>query len=134
MADPRLLLVAVASLVTIACSSERSTRSVAGRDLYVRYCTSCHGEDAKGQGPVAASLRTPPSDLTQIAKRAGGFDEAAVLSSIDGRRQISAHGPREMPVWGAVFSEELKGQAYAEYVNLLQSRELVSYLQSLQEK
>jgi mono/diheme cytochrome c family protein len=135
--DPRLvvLLAAIGSLLATACNDERRTRSIAGRDLYLRYCTSCHGEDGKGQGPVAASLRTPPADLTQIAKRAGGrFDEATVLGAIDGRRAVAAHGPREMPVWGAVFGDELKGQAYPEYVNLLQSRALMDYLHTLQEK
>jgi hypothetical protein len=39
-----------------------------------------------------------------------------------------------MPVWGVVFGDELKGQAYPEYVNLLQSRALMDYLRSLQEK
>jgi len=106
-----------------------------GRDLYLRYCTSCHGENGKGQGPVASSLRIAPADLTQIAKRAGGhFDEATVLAAIDGRRTVAAHGPREMPVWGAVFGDELEGRAYPEYVNLLQSRALMDYLRSLQEK
>ncbi len=137
MTDARLIgsLAAVLSLLALACNDERPSRSIAGRDLYLRYCTSCHGENGKGQGPVASSLRTAPADLTQIAKRAGGrFDEATVLAAIDGRRAVTAHGPREMPVWGAVFGDELKGQAYPEYVNLLQSRALMDYLRSVQEK
>jgi len=135
--DPRVLvlLAAVGALLAVACNDERRPRSIAGRDLYLRHCTSCHGEDGKGQGPVASSLRTPPADLTQIAQRAGGrFDEAAVLAAIDGKRTVAAHGPREMPVWGAVFGDELKGQSYPEYVSLLQSRALMDYLHTLQEK
>ena len=84
---------------------------------------------------MAASLKVPPPDLTQIAKRAGGkFDEQAVLAYIDGRRAVAAHGPRQMPVWGAVFGEELRGAPYAEYVTLLESRALMDYLRSLQER
>jgi hypothetical protein len=90
---------------------------------------------AKGRDPSHRVSEPRPADLTQIAKRGGGhFDEANVLAAIDGRRAVAAHGPREMPVWGAVFGDELKGQAYPEYVNLLQSRALMDYLRSLQEK
>jgi mono/diheme cytochrome c family protein len=126
-------VVIIASLAA-ACRSEPRQPAAGGRGLYLRYCTSCHGADAKGGGPVAASLKVTPPDLTQIAKRAGGkFDEKAVLSYIDGRRAVAAHGPRDMPVWGAVFGEELQGAPYAEYVTLLESRALMDYLRSLQE-
>jgi mono/diheme cytochrome c family protein len=118
-----------------ACRSEPREPAAGGRGLYLRYCTSCHGADGKGQGPVAVSLKVPPPDLTQIAKRAGGkFDEKAVLAYIDGRRAVAAHGSREMPVWGAVFAEELRGAPYAEYVTLLESRALMDHLRSLQER
>ncbi len=103
--------------------------------MYQHYCASCHGDAGKGDGPVAASLQNPPPDLTKLAKRAGGrFDETTVLAIIDGRRQVAVHGPRGMPVWGAVFDEELEGQPYTSYTGLLQSQLLVDYLRSLQEK
>jgi mono/diheme cytochrome c family protein len=103
--------------------------------MYQRYCASCHGTAGKGDGPVAQSLRRPPADLTTLAKRAGGrFDEPTVLAIIDGRRQVAEHGPREMPVWGEVFDEALRGQLYTRYTGLLQSRVLVDYLRALQEK
>ena len=106
-----------------------------GAAMYQRYCASCHGVSGKGDGPVAASLRRPPADLTTLAERAGGrFDEPRVLSVIDGRRQVAEHGPREMPVWGEVFDEALRSQLYTRYTGLLQSRLLVDYLRSLQEK
>lgn len=89
----------------------------------------------RGDGPVAATLKTPPADLTQLAKKAGGrLDEPRLLSFIDGRRWVKEHGPREMPVWGAVFDEELKEQLYSEYTGLLQSRTLANYIASIQEK
>jgi hypothetical protein len=84
---------------------------------------------------VASALRQPPSDLTTLARRAGGhFDEAEVMAVIDGRRVVGAHGPREMPVWGVIFEEELKDQSYAQYTGLLRSRVLADYLRSLQQK
>ncbi len=35
----------------------------AGSEVYERWCLSCHGESGKGDGPGAASLDPPPSDL-----------------------------------------------------------------------
>jgi hypothetical protein len=83
---------------------------------------------------VAGTLRQPPPDLTTLTQRAGGrFDEAYVMAVIDGRRAVAVHGPREMPVWGAVFEEERKDQPYPRYTGLLQSRVLTDYLRSIQQ-
>jgi len=35
-----------------------------GNKLYAKQCMSCHGTDGQGAGPVSASLRHPPADLT----------------------------------------------------------------------
>jgi len=124
---------ALAGLLMGGCSE--SPPPPTGAAMYQRYCASCHGASGKGDGPVAASLRRPPADLTTLAKRAGGrFDEPRVLSVIDGRRQVAEHGPREMPIWGEVFDEALRSQLYTRYTGLLQSRLLVDHLRSLQEK
>ena len=123
-------------LAAVACV-DREERHVAGSDLYRQYCSACHGSDGKGQGPLAASLKTPPADLTRIAERNGGtFDETALMSVIDGRRTVAEHGPRDMPVWGARFEEDLQkeGEPMHTYVSLLQTRSLVDYLRSTQVK
>ena len=105
-----------------------------GREVYLRHCASCHGVDGKGDGPVAAELRTPATDLTMIALRYGRFDERAVAAAIDGRRTVAAHGPREMPVWGAIFEEELEREPYSARTGLLRTFDLVEYLRSIQER
>jgi hypothetical protein len=51
---------------------------------------------------------------------------------IDGRRAVAAHGTRDMPVWGAVFEEESRGEPYPAYQGLLKSRFLVDYLRTIQ--
>jgi mono/diheme cytochrome c family protein len=81
--------------------------SIQGVDLYKTYCATCHGLDAKGRGPMAASLKTPPSDLTRIAIRNRGvFPIMRVQKIISGEEQPSpGHGTREMPVWGPIFSK-----------------------------
>ena len=124
----------LAWLALAACGREASVAQD-GHDTYLRYCASCHGPEGRGDGPLAASLSKRPADLTQIAKKSGGhYDERAVMSVIDGRRPVVEHGPRDMPVWGAIFEEEGRGEPYPRYQGLLQSRFLVDYLRTIQAK
>ena len=128
----RTLRALAALLLALGCST-RYVEEPSGREVYLRHCASCHGELGTGDGPVAASLRRPPSDLTGIARRAGGsFDERRVMQVIDGRTLVAEHGTRSMPVWGVVFEEELEGEPYAGYTSLLRSRNLTDYLRSIQ--
>lgn len=75
-----------------------------GKLIYQRYCGSCHGPEARGDGPIAADLRVPPTDLTRLAEKNGGkFPFEAVVRAIDGRKETRGHGAPDMPVWGEVF-------------------------------
>ena len=80
--------------------------SIQGPSLFKAYCASCHGADAKGDGPMAKSLKVKPSDLTRIAARNGGtFPLMGIERIISGEEQPpSGHGTSEMPVWGPIFS------------------------------
>ena len=74
-----------------------------GRQVFLTYCASCHGNEGHGGGPVAAELRKDVPDLTRFAVRNGGvFPSMRVQQIIDGRG-IASHGSREMPVWGDAF-------------------------------
>jgi mono/diheme cytochrome c family protein len=127
-----LLLVGLACLP--ACGRDASVAQD-GRDTFLRYCASCHGPAGRGDGPLAASLTRPPADLSQLARKNGGrYDPSSVMETIDGRRQIAAHGSRDMPVWGAIFEEEERGTPYPAYQSLVRSRFLVDYLATIQEK
>ena len=79
--------------------------SLAGEDSFSFYCAPCHGRAGKGDGPVAAALKTAPPDLTTLARRNGGiFPTADVTSFVLGTgRALPAHGPGDMPVWGPIF-------------------------------
>jgi mono/diheme cytochrome c family protein len=87
-----------------ACASvkpEADVRSLSGAEMYERLCSSCHGVDARGDGPVAPLIKIGVSDLTRLAARDGGeFPTEDVRRVIDGRNDRRAHGPRDMPVWG----------------------------------
>lgn len=104
----------------------------AGRAEFLRYCASCHGVDGRGGGPVAASLRGPPPDLTSIARRHGGaFPAGAVAAEIDGRTMVGPHGSREMPVWGKLLSAEIRPET-ADEVTRGRIDLLIEFLRSIQ--
>ena len=131
MRTPRITL----SLLLLAACGREAAVDLSGRDTYLRYCASCHGSEGRGDGPLAASLTRLPADLTQLAKgNDGHYDERAVMSVIDGRSHVVEHGTRDMPVWGAIFEDEGQGEPYPAYHSLLQSRLLVDYLATLQER
>jgi mono/diheme cytochrome c family protein len=126
-----LVLTAVALMIGGGCVDE-ATDPATGAELYAIHCASCHGDGGRGDGPVAASLSTAPADLTRIAERPGGFDEARLMRVIDGRLAVATHGPRDMPVWGAVFSGDPVGEPLAGPRSVLPTRALVDYLETLQ--
>jgi mono/diheme cytochrome c family protein len=106
-------------------------RSLQGPDLYRAYCASCHGADAKGNGPVTPALNTTVPDLTTIAQRNGGvFPTLRMRKIISGDEVIVAHGSREMPVWGPIFHRVEEDRDYGE----VRLQRLTDYLQSLQGK
>ncbi|MEX0600416.1 MAG: cytochrome c, partial [Rhodothermales bacterium] len=104
-----------------------------GEQSFMAYCASCHGSDGTGTGPVAEVMTTVPADLTQLRARYGGtFPADSVYAYIDGRQDVQAHGTREMPVWGNVWSEADGEPVDREEVDL-RIRELVEYIRTLQE-
>jgi mono/diheme cytochrome c family protein len=75
-----------------------------GRAFYLKYCGACHGESGKGDGVVSGFMRPKPTDLTEIARKAGGtFPFVETMQIIDGRDTRRAHGDPDMPVWGEIF-------------------------------
>ena len=133
LAAPGIGATAAVLLTVLAACVDARTDEATGEQLYRRYCASCHGESGRGDGPLAASLAPPPTDLTRLASGSGGkFDEASVMMAIDGRRAVAQHGPREMPVWGAVFAEKHVGEPFALYGPTLDARALADYLRTIQ--
>src|SRR5215467_8757283 len=74
----------------------KATSAASGKQMYTSYCAVCHGTDGKGAGPAAEALKTPPTDLTMLAKHNGGnFPGLKVSSSIRGEANIPAHGTKD---------------------------------------
>lgn len=109
----------------------RPITSVAGADLYTAYCAVCHGRSGDGKGPAAAAFKTPPTDLTLLARQSGGkYPKLKVLRMIGGedREVPAAHGSPDMPIWGDVFAKLHSSDPALRISNL------VGYLETLQVK
>lgn len=126
----------ISSLLLLASSS--TTRAadyvaMSGKDLYVRFCASCHGVTGRGDGPVAGSLKVEVPDLTLIARRAQGmYARDRIEKIIDGRHLLVAHGSRTMPVWGEDLSRLEIGNPDAERSTRIVILRLADYVWLLQ--
>jgi mono/diheme cytochrome c family protein len=112
----------------------KPTSAGSGEQMFNEYCASCHGKDAKGDGPAAPALKGHPSDLTELARHNGGkYPEAYVETVIRfGAPANAAHGSEEMPVWGPIFGS-MSGSSRSPEVQL-RITNLARYLGTLQVK
>jgi mono/diheme cytochrome c family protein len=126
-----LCLCAVAQQKTIKTVNPVGARGIDGKSLYNEFCAVCHGPDGKGGGPAAAALKTPPSDLTTIARRHGGkFPDTTVMAILKGEQNVTAHGNQEMPTWGKTFNDVSGNLTVAQG----RMHALVDYIEGMQAK
>jgi mono/diheme cytochrome c family protein len=124
------------SVIFAACVSRpasNDTEIAAGAALYQTSCAGCHGANAGGNGPITPVIGVRPPDLTRIAARRGGtFPDLEVFRIIDGQADLSAHGPRHMPVWGYEFFGNDADDEVAHRQAEQKVDRLVAYLRSIQ--
>jgi mono/diheme cytochrome c family protein len=100
-------MLVVAVTLAAGVSAGQAQGIEVGKYEYRRSCATCHGPAGKGDGPVAASLKRAPADLTRLSQsNFGVFPFARVYDVIDGRFEVATHGKREMPVWGDAFQPD----------------------------
>jgi hypothetical protein len=123
----------------LCCGSLQAEQWQVGENEFKNQCAACHGLDAKGDGPYVKFLKVKPKSLTTLAKNNQGvFPFRYVYDVVDGRKHISAHGSRDMPIWGDRYAMEVIKQ-YGEFstagTESIRCRilELVFYLAELQE-
>src|SRR5262245_27743002 len=123
----------VAMFLSVIFSESFAAEPNGAKEMYVKYCASCHGNAGKGDGPVSRDLKVKVPDLTTLkSKNKGIYPLDRVMSSIDGSRAVRAHGDRNMPVLGEVFREEHEKQKYTELTTLLKAKIIAEYIATLQ--
>ena len=133
-----LILVAIASTTILWAQTPSPQPALGpaavarGEQLFRTHCATCHGDHARGNGPLADQLRTRPPDLTTFtARNSGIFPSERVYRIIDGRG-VRSHGDREMPIWGDAFKtsrDGLTADAVKERIDAL-----VRYLEAIQKR
>ena len=101
LAGSTLLMISIVPAFTLA--AEQS----AGQQEYEARCAMCHGPTGKGDGWLSKHLTYPVASLARLKKNNSGvFPFDRTYEVIDGRKEVQMHGPRNMPVWGAIYREE----------------------------
>jgi mono/diheme cytochrome c family protein len=113
-------------------SAARQPNAASGKETFLKYCASCHGETGKGDGPGAIAMRDPVPKLTTLSQRhQGKFPAGYVSAVVKFGKSMAAHGSEDMPVWGSRFQtldpvHDPTGQQHVD--------DLLAFLASLQEK
>jgi mono/diheme cytochrome c family protein len=104
---------------------------VTGAQLFRSYCAGCHGESARGAGPLSGQLRRAVPDLTTYTARNGGvFPEERLRQMVEGRGP-AAHGDRTMPLWGDFFKRQ---ENAADDGAAARIEALLTFLRSIQQR
>jgi mono/diheme cytochrome c family protein len=127
------VLVAISAFALAEDSKERAI--AAGKTNFMNNCAACHGDDGRGAGAMAGELDKSPTNLTLLSKTNGGaFPFEEIYDTIDGREQVGAHGPRDMPVWGSEYKMGVPTvSGSSEAVVRGKILELILYIESIQE-
>jgi len=120
----------LAGLLLVIASAAQASEIASSRAFYLEFCATCHGLTGEGDGPLAQALTTPPPNLRRLSERYGNpLPDDQIARFIDGRADVKAHGPRDMPVWGMRFDFEAQGNQ--RLIKTVSAR-LVAYLRSIQ--
>ena len=135
------LFVAGAIALGIGYANQSTVRTIlsvpktpanSGKLMYQSYCAPCHGANARGNGPMAASLKEQPADLAMLSRKNGGkYPTMHVMAVLQFGANVSARGMDQMPVWGPVLAR-LDGPSTPSETRDLRINNLSRYLKSIQ--
>jgi mono/diheme cytochrome c family protein len=125
--------VVILGLVLMGQSPGYAADANQSKEMYLQYCSSCHGQDGRGEGSVSEFLKVKVPDLTLLKKNNKGvYPMDEVMAAIDGRRKSRLHGNPKMPIWGESFSREGKDPKSAEATAALKVKAIAEYVATLQ--
>ncbi|HBD38822.1 MAG TPA: cytochrome C, partial [Cupriavidus sp.] len=101
--SPALLFTPAAPTSFHRSPTRFSADSIAhGARLYAQHCAACHGEDGRGEGPLAAGLsRWPPTFVGPLLGRRAGGDLFWHIAN--GMRD--SEGRQTMPAFSRAFDD-----------------------------
>ena len=73
-----------------------------GKQVFARYCATCHGDEGKGDGQNASNLNPPPPDLTASPNLA----DAAYVRRVIAEGSAAAGRSPLSPPWGRTLSPQ----------------------------
>lgn len=128
-----LLAASLTAAQTVRQTTVKPTPASSGAQMFHEYCAVCHGNTGKGDGPAAPALKKSPANLTDLqARNKGTFPGNHIFSVIKGDPDMpSAHGSKDMPVWGTVFNSLSHGNSSEVQLRITN---LVEYVKSMQVK
>ena len=130
----KLAPVALATLL-LSATTGLAQDAQTGAALYAQHCAVCHGQDARGKGPLAPALLLQPPSLRDLEQRHDGFPTRRVVMRIDGSDPLVSHGS-PMPVYSEFFAGEdviLKSESGQPILTSRPIADLVAYLREVQE-
>ncbi|MEK9137498.1 MAG: c-type cytochrome, partial [Bacteroidota bacterium] len=118
------LLVVFAGVPTMGFAAqlpESAASAEAGKALYVRYCSTCHGMDGKGDGSAAVYLNPKPRDFTRGIFKFQSTPSGSLPTDADLHRTLKNGMPGSaMPAWDRLSDQ--------------QRSDLIAYLKILSER
>lgn len=77
-----------------------------GKNTYKKYCSACHGEEGKGDGPLARSMLPKPRDFTRGAYKFRTTPSGSLPTDEDIYRTISYGVPNSTMIPWDILTEE----------------------------
>lgn len=102
--------------VFLCAQSVRAQDKEEGKKFYVTYCSGCHGESGKGDGPAAASLPVKPANHTD-GNVMNKMSDKQLFEIISKGGQASGKSAF-MPGWGSTLRDK-------------QIQDIIAYLRSI---
>lgn len=113
---PRQLVVLACILGAVSWSAaqpqenQRQRLETEGKEVYLRHCVGCHGEQGDGKGPASAMLIVKPRDFTSGVYKFGSTPSGSLPTDEDLYKVITRGLYRtSMPEWSLLAEKERVG-------------------------